>query len=419
MAVLTRSQVVAYAQGAGFTGNSLNIAVAIAQAESSFNTNAKLVNTDGSIDRGLWQINNRWHPEVSDAQAYDPAGAARAAYAISNKGTSFTPWVTFTTGAYKKYMPVATNPSDPGTFANYASMPNLQWVKKNITHGYITQKLANDSDSPHYAIDIGMPMHTPIGSVVNGTVYQADYAVWAGQPGGGEVFIHNSAGGPDWYVYHLDQINVKVGQKVSVGDLIGLSGGQNSGGFHPVSTMWSTGPHLHTGWFTGYKNTAIGSRPYGPDFTTYYRQLQSGQFPVAVGGGGGADFGTNSNVNLGQDITNVTNAIGGLFGFTPANAPTAFLDQLHETLISHPGFYGIALTVDEAEQFPGYENLATGPFDVIGIVRSIGATTSENAVPFLIRSGLVSLGTIIIILLVAKVALGIGEKAAPLIAAFA
>lgn len=412
MAVLSRSQVASYAQQAGFSGNALNIAVAIAEAESSFNTTAKLVNTDGSIDRGLWQINNRYHPEVPDAQAYDPLGAARAAYAISNRGTNFGAWVTYTTGAYRKYL--ANTPSTP--MQNMASIATLQWVKIPITHGYIASHLANDPDSPHYAVDIGMPMRTQIGSVVNGTVYQADYAIWAGQPGGGEVFIHNDAGGPDWYVYHLDQINVKVGQHVSVGDLIGLSGGQNSGGSHPVSPMWSTGPHLHTGWFTGYKNTSIGSRPYGPDFTTYLNQLKSGNFPAATGGGGSADFGNGPVTNLTGDVNNLVGNVLTLFGVNPAPASPSFLDQIHQTLTTHDGFYGIALAIDEAEQFPGYENLTTGPFDFVGMVRSVGATITDNFVPFAIRSGLVTLGLIIVVLLVAKLVLGVGEQVEPIAA---
>jgi hypothetical protein len=40
--------------------------------ESSFNPMARHVNTDGSVDRGIAQINDKAHPEISDSQAYDP-----------------------------------------------------------------------------------------------------------------------------------------------------------------------------------------------------------------------------------------------------------------------------------------------------------------------------------------------------------
>jgi len=49
--------------------------VAQLDLESGLNPAAVGRNTDGSWDRGIAQINNRWHPEVTDAQAFDPAFA--------------------------------------------------------------------------------------------------------------------------------------------------------------------------------------------------------------------------------------------------------------------------------------------------------------------------------------------------------
>jgi len=48
-----------------------DLAVRVAKAESGLSPTAKNTNTDGSIDRGLYQINNKYHPEVTDEQAYD------------------------------------------------------------------------------------------------------------------------------------------------------------------------------------------------------------------------------------------------------------------------------------------------------------------------------------------------------------
>jgi hypothetical protein len=47
------------------------LAVKVAKCESSLNNQAVNTNKDGSRDRGLYQINDRWHPEVTDAQAFD------------------------------------------------------------------------------------------------------------------------------------------------------------------------------------------------------------------------------------------------------------------------------------------------------------------------------------------------------------
>ncbi|WP_327003018.1 transglycosylase SLT domain-containing protein [Dactylosporangium sp. NBC_01737] len=98
---------------AGFRGNSLVTAVAIAMAESSCNPSAVGSNPagtgcpNGSLDRGLWQINNCWHPEVNDTCAYNAQCNANAAYTISYSGTYWQPWSTYNNGAYAGYLSAA------------------------------------------------------------------------------------------------------------------------------------------------------------------------------------------------------------------------------------------------------------------------------------------------------------------------
>lgn len=101
MTVYTPAQVAAIAASAGFKGQALTKAVAVALAESGGNPQAVNVNSDStrSRDRGLWQINSRWHPEVSDAQAFNPVECARAAYRISSGGRNWQPWATWPVAA--------------------------------------------------------------------------------------------------------------------------------------------------------------------------------------------------------------------------------------------------------------------------------------------------------------------------------
>jgi len=54
-----------------------NLALAVAKAESAFNPKARNINSPNSVDRGLFQFNSKWHPEVSDEQADDPETATR------------------------------------------------------------------------------------------------------------------------------------------------------------------------------------------------------------------------------------------------------------------------------------------------------------------------------------------------------
>jgi LysM repeat protein len=68
------------------------MAAEIAMAESSGEQFA----TGAAGERGYWQIN----PDHGSLSTYDPLGNAEAAVAISANGTNWTPWTTFTSGAY-------------------------------------------------------------------------------------------------------------------------------------------------------------------------------------------------------------------------------------------------------------------------------------------------------------------------------
>lgn len=97
------------AYSAGFRGDGLTDAIAVGLAESSGNLTASHVNGDwsNSVDRGPWQINSYWHPEVSDACAFDWACSAQAAFRISSGGSDWSQWATWTGGAYREHLEYA------------------------------------------------------------------------------------------------------------------------------------------------------------------------------------------------------------------------------------------------------------------------------------------------------------------------
>lgn len=77
-----------------------HMAAAIALAESSGNPNSENHNTDGSIDRGLWQINS-----VHGAQStFNIPANTKAAISISSNGRDWSPWATYKNGAYRQFM---------------------------------------------------------------------------------------------------------------------------------------------------------------------------------------------------------------------------------------------------------------------------------------------------------------------------
>ena len=69
-------------------------ALAIVECESKFDPNALNCKTaNDGCDRGLWQFNSKWHPEVSDAEAFNWELSTNHAYRISNGGVDFSQWV--------------------------------------------------------------------------------------------------------------------------------------------------------------------------------------------------------------------------------------------------------------------------------------------------------------------------------------
>lgn len=110
--------------------------------------------------------------------------------------------------------------------------PNqLSWPVSTgyVSSGYKWRRLGG-STSFHGAIDIAASRGTPIKAAAGGVVILARYYGLAGNT----VFIDHGGGMTTLY-FHMDKIQVNVGQTVITGDQIGTVG----------NTGRSTGPHLH------------------------------------------------------------------------------------------------------------------------------------------------------------------------------
>ncbi|WP_410566913.1 type VII secretion target [Amycolatopsis sp. cmx-4-61] len=115
MTKLSAEQIARHAYTAGFRGQGLTTAVAVALAESGGRTTAHNA-TPPDDSYGLWQINmlgalgperRRLYHLKSDDQLFDPGTNARVANRISGDGHDFTPWSTYTNGAYKHHLTAA------------------------------------------------------------------------------------------------------------------------------------------------------------------------------------------------------------------------------------------------------------------------------------------------------------------------
>ena len=79
-------------EDAGGAPGAARMAADIAMAESGGNQYAY----SPTNDRGYWQINGSWGP----LSTFDALGNAKAAVHISSDGTNWSPWTTYTSGAY-------------------------------------------------------------------------------------------------------------------------------------------------------------------------------------------------------------------------------------------------------------------------------------------------------------------------------
>jgi hypothetical protein len=91
--------------------------------------------------------------------------------------------------------------------------------------------------------DIGTPFHSQVTALESGRIESVSY-------GGFGVRIDEVVGSNTVVYYqHLDELapGLHAGSQITAGQLLGLSGGQLSGGEHPNSPLNSTGPHIEVG----------------------------------------------------------------------------------------------------------------------------------------------------------------------------
>jgi murein DD-endopeptidase MepM/ murein hydrolase activator NlpD len=130
-----------------------------------------------------------------------------------------------------------TEPAD----TTLGEVPNKQTQKGEVSNNQAQKSepsgrpvgsgvLTQNYHSGHNGLDIGIPVGTPIEATMDGKVVHAG---WNNQGYGNLVIVEN--GSYRTYYAHLSSIPVTVGDVVTAGATIGLSG--NTGN--------STGPHLH------------------------------------------------------------------------------------------------------------------------------------------------------------------------------
>jgi hypothetical protein len=172
------------------------------------------------------------------------------------------------------------------------------WYEYPVTQGY---GVNNEK-----GVDIGTPFHTQITNLYAGTVTDVSRHGWGYQVG---VLTSLPGIGPVIeYFQHLDVVNVVKGQVLKVGDLIGLSGGQTSGGNAPNDPTYSSGPHTEFGFDAPWIGGVTSSMPnFNP--TNFLKPSTDTTTSTGTGSGTCDFFDIPCNVNaLNDQIKNINNA---------------------------------------------------------------------------------------------------------------
>jgi hypothetical protein len=124
VSTLTPAQVYSLARDAGLDSATAVIAMAIAVSESGLRTDATgdvgLQNATWGPSVGLWQIRSLKAESGTGSprdatRLTEPAFNAASMASISGAGKSFTPWSTYTSGAYRKNLVTMPNGTTPTT----------------------------------------------------------------------------------------------------------------------------------------------------------------------------------------------------------------------------------------------------------------------------------------------------------------
>lgn len=132
---------------------------------------------------------------------------------------------------------------------------SLIWPARGPISGvYGSQRILNgEPRAPHYGVDVAAPTGTPVKVVLSGTVTLAESNLYLT---GGTVLVDHGYGLSTTYM-HMSRLDVKVGQKLSQGDQIGLVG----------ATGRVTGPHLdwRVNWYQVRLDAAVVAGPMPKD----------------------------------------------------------------------------------------------------------------------------------------------------------
>lgn len=259
---VTPVQAAKFALDAGFKGDNLVTAVAIAMAESSLQSDAENFNSDGSYDFGLWQINSVHKGsdtiEVFRQKMFDPRKNAAKAFEVSSGGTNFTPWVTYNNGLHKPFLarartgvgialqgvfitiPDSASSTSTDTPVQRQSTSTAKFIfpikpYEGFTYTVTAQGYFGNDRGTHLHAGVDIPANegTPLVACVDGTILAN--TTQSGIGGGNYVVVQDKDSSYTYVYMHMAARSaLRVGSHVTRGQIIGYVGhsGTDSGFNH-------------------------------------------------------------------------------------------------------------------------------------------------------------------------------------------
>lgn len=147
------------ARKAGFTGEDLVTAGAVAAAESSLNPTATNRNRNGSVDHGLFQINDIHRSILAGGDWRDPYNNAQMARQVfADAGDSWSPWMTWKHGSHRKFLPQARAAARGAL--DTPSVPRRSLPGPDCTPGNVSGAITLVAElNPHGAGNWQAPVH--------------------------------------------------------------------------------------------------------------------------------------------------------------------------------------------------------------------------------------------------------------------
>lgn len=297
------------------------------------------------------------------------------------------------------------------------SLATWPWATVNGSSVNLNNPFHSDFEPTHglgvqYGVGFPTPFHTSITSLSSGIVLASFYKDF-----GGVLLVRTSTvrGIATLYYLHMDDIYVKVGDHVAIGQVVGLSGGQVSGGDHPAG-RFTTGPHIDV----GFNNPNFPSK-LGDNFdpTPFLNNL------MRNGPGVGDVLSINDNPILSTIGTTIVKTQSAGDTVASGSGPLAdnfavIFGEIDKAMAFRPLIYNQQVASNPVANIPiigGVVNAIETPANVVGTGTALASGLVDwlgnNTVPLILRGGIMSIGMLLIaafMFVIANAALGTEER---------